>query len=99
MDDLIELIAKALYEENHATPNYSSWEGLTPSERGCYLDCARAALAAISSSTTHRVVPVEPTDEMRDAGEAAGWPEGGKSSIEMQWAAMLSASPKVTSNE
>jgi hypothetical protein len=65
---------------------------------------ARQVLAAISSSTTHRVVPVEPTQEMSNEGwDTAcamvveyGFVIGGETKV---WEAMLAASPKVTGNE
>lgn len=108
-DELIETVAKAIYESDHAggeeAINVAQWKAL-PNIVGMeqcrveYIRCAKAALSAIEASG-HRIVPVEPTEVMHDAGYGAANLFGG---IEVPaselpddvYRAMLAASPKIT---
>lgn len=75
-DKLIEAVARAIEEIN---------------DDDCpTIDIARAALAAIEASGTHRIVPMEPTDEMLEQFKRFyDWPE--KAYAEM----LRSIQPKV----
>lgn len=52
---------------------------------------ARAALAAIEPTGKWRIVPVEPTEEMRRAASGRRFEDG--------WYALLDAAPKVTPSD
>lgn len=87
MSDLIEAMARAICgEAGYDKP----WEAFNASERDMFVDCARAALAAIEAAG-YRIVPVEPTWEMLEAGQAADREVGFHS-----LAAAIAAAPKVT---
>jgi hypothetical protein len=62
-EKLIETVAEAIYKAQWCL------------DRAHEYDLARAAIDAINASGTHRVVPVEPTDEMCMAAHqrTAGW--------------------------
>lgn len=70
------------------------WDDLDDEERGGLILDAHNALAAIEKAG-HRIVPVEPTKKMNDAGwlteDHDGW-DGPRDC----WDAMLAAAPKVT---
>ena len=103
MDELVEILAKALaadgghddwaaLPEDDRAAHYSGKGGGTFDCKDDYREGARAALRAIESSATHRVVPVELTEAMCAAGDDDhyGMPP------EEVWSAMLAASPKVS---
>lgn len=71
MDDLREKVARALHdmhwtEEKGEEPT-ASWEGCVSSYRQEWFEQADEFLAATHASG-HRIVPVEPTEEMMEAG-------------------------------
>ena len=89
---LIEAVAREIFLGDGGDP--TAWDKVRVRE--LYLSNARAALAAIEAQG-FRVVPVEPTSAMEDAGFALDtsgmvWP----AVPDDIWRAMLSASPKLT---
>lgn len=100
---LIEAIARAICGRNCDMPKCTCQPDAN-SRRGCRelsMDHARNALAAIASHGL-AVVPREPTEEMREAGQAVilaywrssdGFDEDGITDEHEVWSAMLDASP------
>ena len=106
-EELVEAVARAIYGRIHSRHESTTqtFSLLGSSRRNIWLADARAVLAAIESSGTHVVAPVEPTQEMLYAGSAqvqavmspplidtADDDEAAK----IIYGAMLSARPKVT---
>lgn len=100
-DDLIEKVAKAIYETGDS---YTTWDDVcrlsaldgylvAKGKRSGAINAARAALAAIEGAGW-AVVPVEPTDEMYDAAIASGF-EGERRHLVKDYAAMISARPRL----
>ena len=79
-DKLIEAVARAIHT------------GLGDISVSGSRHAARAAIAAIEASGTHRVVPVEPTEAMKNALAVHLF----HIEPEPTYAAMLAAAPKVT---
>ena len=83
---LIEAMVDAMFEaDGNGAPN-APW-----------IDLARASITAIEAAG-YRVVPVEPTEEMADAGTDARWQSviRDANNVREIWTAMLSAAPKVS---
>jgi hypothetical protein len=118
MSDLVEIGAKVIgdatftYNGQPETIRSAIWGIFGTSTRGLALveallkNAAEAHLAAIEKAG-HRIVPVEPTKEMIEAGydmQVADWPprwsDDGctpeKYTAQNIWPAMLNAAPKVT---
>jgi len=68
MDDLREKVALAIHLADRDCG--VQWDRLSLSSQGTYRVMASAALAAIEASG-HRIVPVEPTEEMAEDGGRA----------------------------
>lgn len=96
---LVEAVARAQYEFFGRAWRLK-WDELAPKgQKTMYRECARAALAAIEAEGC-RVVPVEPTEAMLDAGGSSvvrpsvymgGTPPGAMRRARDIWAAMLAA--------
>lgn len=88
--DLIETMARAICgEAGYDKP----WDAFNASERDMFVDCARAALAAIEAAG-YRVVPVEPTEEMICAGISAIQNHTMRMEVIVAYNVMLAAAPK-----
>lgn len=109
--DLVELVARHAFErgvENGHRAGYTgprmTWEGESDALREDWRRIILAALSALEAAG-YRVVPVEPTEAMCEAGENSGFlmwsPEPGEgldgADMETAWTAMLAAAPKVGS--
>lgn len=82
--ELIEAVARAICLRTGDNPSeWTDWE-----------DEARAAIAAIEASGSHRVVPVEPTEEIKNALAVHLF----HIEPEPTYAAMLAAAPSVLSD-
>jgi hypothetical protein len=62
MSDMVEKVARVLYEKNHPRDSsWSPWEALNPSEVGCYTDLARAAIEAMRSPPEYVLDAMNPS--------------------------------------
>lgn len=99
VDDLVEAMAKAMsrrimVEETGISLGAADSEALNRAVDRHWPQCekdARAALAAIEPTGKWRIVPVEPTEEMRRAASGRRFEDG--------WYALLDAAPKVTPSD
>ena len=96
-DTLIEAVARAITYVEGCGPLAGCKICADPQREDSCLHAARAAIAAIEASGTHRVVPVFPTDTMSAAARNASVANGSPASKgpEDVYAAMLAVAPKV----
>lgn len=89
-DKLIDAVARLIFKSHD--PNCASpWETGDKLHLDYYLYCATEIIEAIDASGTHRVVPVEPTEAMKNALAVHLF----HIEPEPTYAAMLAAAPKV----
>lgn len=101
MDDLREIAGRALHDAHWSDPDFgepsAAWESCVNGYREEWLNQVDIVIAAIEASG-HRIVPVEPTEEMVMAGIInAGWPDedDDRDDIASLYRAMLTAYGKV----
>ena len=105
LDALIEAVATALWQQESIRAlgrnRLVAWDEWDNGDRNVWRGLARAALAAIEANG-FRVAPVDPTPEMIKAASVPWGNEVNFTATEYgtyapaQWAAMLSAAPKIT---
>ncbi|TXH57564.1 MAG: hypothetical protein E6Q97_04300 [Desulfurellales bacterium] len=95
MSDLVEAVARGLVQHDCERPPKIAppWSARSKAEQEIDLGYARAALSAIEAYG-YVIVPREPTSEMIDAALLSGF-EGERRHLVKDYAAMISAAPKV----
>lgn len=90
-EDMVERVTEAIYENRTVFPLGDNREYLS---RDDARELARAALQAALTTGDYVLVPVEPTEEMIEAGWKADGLDVNDPQLDQVWRFMLAAHPK-----